>query len=342
VALEAALREIEDVLAAGPQRRHLQLERVEAVVEVAAELPLGDERRQAAVGRSHDPDVDLLGLVAADALHGELLQRTQQLGLRRQGQVGDLVEEQRPAVRLFELAAPAPDTGRGAVLDAEELGFEQRLDDGRAVDGDERAAAPPAPLVDLARDQLLADAALALDQDGEIGAGDAIDLLPHGLDLRAGPMQPVAVPIGERGDRNAIAGGPLDLGDDGADLPGRRDEGMPGMVLRDTRRARHLQGECPPATRDLQHGQARIDVRDDRARRALAEPHEGDTEVIANHLLEAGAGRLHVPAAQPLDKRAEHRRTPIAGHARRHPRFPQHAILHETSLGRVRPRPRLR
>ena len=68
---------------------------------------------------------------AADPLDGQVLDHAQQLGLRRERQVGHLVEEQRAAVRVLELAAPAAHAGRGALLDAEELGFEQRLDDAR-------------------------------------------------------------------------------------------------------------------------------------------------------------------------------------------------------------------
>ena len=101
---------------------------------------------------------------AADALDRQLLDRAQQLRLRRRRQVRHLVEEQRAAVRVLELAAPAAHAGGGALLDAEQLGLEQRLDDRRAVDGDERPVAAPAQVVNLARDQFLAGAALPFDQ----------------------------------------------------------------------------------------------------------------------------------------------------------------------------------
>ena len=42
-----------------------------------------------------------------------------------------------PVVRVLELAAPAAHAGRGALLDAEQLGLQQRFDDRRAVHGDE-------------------------------------------------------------------------------------------------------------------------------------------------------------------------------------------------------------
>ena len=113
--------------------------------------------------------------VAADPLDREILDGAQQLGLRRQRQVGHFVQEQRAAVGVLELAAPAADAGGRAILDAEQLGLEQRFDKRGAIDGDERAVAAPAQFVDLARDQLLADAAFAFEQDREVGDRDALD-----------------------------------------------------------------------------------------------------------------------------------------------------------------------
>ncbi len=69
-----------------------------------------------------------------------------------------------PFVRVLELAAAAAHAGRRAILDAEQLRFEQRLDNRRAVDRDERPLAPAAQLVNLPRDELLAGARFALDR----------------------------------------------------------------------------------------------------------------------------------------------------------------------------------
>ena len=117
-----------------------------------------DQRGERPIRRDDDPRVDLAGAAPTHSLDREVLNRAQQLGLRRRRQVGHLVEEQRPSVRVLELPAPAADAGRRPVLDAEELRLEQRLDQRRAVDGDERPFAPPAQVVNLARDELLARA----------------------------------------------------------------------------------------------------------------------------------------------------------------------------------------
>ena len=114
-------------------------------------------------------------VVAAHALDREVLDGAQQLGLGREREVRDLVEKERPSVGGLELATPATDAGGRAIFDAEQLGLEQRLHERRTVDCDERAVPAPAQIVDLTRDELLAHAAFAFDEHGEVGGGDALD-----------------------------------------------------------------------------------------------------------------------------------------------------------------------
>ena len=138
---------------------------------------------------------------AADALDGEVLDGAQQLRLRRRREVRDLVEKQRAVVRRLELAPPAAHAGGGALLDPEQLRLDQGLDDRGAVDGDERAAPAATEFVDLPRDELLAGARFAFDQDGEVGGRDALDSLAHGRGWRA--LDPIngAAPSSRRGRR---------------------------------------------------------------------------------------------------------------------------------------------
>ena len=89
------------------QRRQVDREDVEPVVEVLAELALRDQRLEVAVGGRDDADVDLDRLGAADALELALLQHAQQLDLHLQRQVADLVEEQGAAVGELEAARRA-------------------------------------------------------------------------------------------------------------------------------------------------------------------------------------------------------------------------------------------
>jgi hypothetical protein len=106
------------------------------------------------------------------------LKHAQQLGLGREAHVGDLVEEDRAAVALLELAAPAlGGTRESTALVAEELALEQRLGNRRAVDRQEGSVAARAVLVHGARHELLARAALADQQDVGIAGCDAADEL---------------------------------------------------------------------------------------------------------------------------------------------------------------------
>src|SRR5262249_10206406 len=84
-----------------------------------------------------------------------------------------------PRVGVLELSAPAAYASRGAIFDTEELGFEQRLDDCRAVDRDKRALSTPTELVDLARDEFLASPRFAFDQHQVVGRSHALDALAH-------------------------------------------------------------------------------------------------------------------------------------------------------------------
>src|SRR5262249_24062993 len=105
------------VVAALAQRRQVDGEDVQPVVQVWPELPLLRPRLEVAVGGGDQPHVGADRLVAADALERLLLQDAQQLGLQRQRHVADLVQEQRAAADLLELAdALAVGAGEGPFL----------------------------------------------------------------------------------------------------------------------------------------------------------------------------------------------------------------------------------
>ena len=133
------LDEQRNVLAAIAQRRQLDREHVQPVVEVLAQLAGPHRLGRVEVGRGDDPDVHRLLLAAAETPERALLQHAQQLHLRRRLHLGDLVEEQRAAVRELEHAGPAiVRAGERPLLVAEDLALEQRFGDRRAVDRDER------------------------------------------------------------------------------------------------------------------------------------------------------------------------------------------------------------
>ena len=123
--------------------------------------------------------VRLLGAQRRDLA---LVEHAQQARLQLERHVGDLVEEQRAAVGLQDLAAPAGAlrAGEGAGAVAEQLGLDQRLGQAGAVDGDEGAAGVRAGVVHRAREHLLAGAGLAAQQHRRLARDDAA----RGLEVR--------------------------------------------------------------------------------------------------------------------------------------------------------------
>ena len=145
---------------------------VDAVVQLLAELALGHRLAQVAVGGRHQAHVDVDQRGAADAADLPLLEHPQQLRLEGQRELADLVQEQRAADRPPRIrpgsawTAPvnAPfswpnssDSSSCSGSEAQSTGHE-RLGGARAVG------------VDGARDQLLAGARLAQDEDVRLRA----------------------------------------------------------------------------------------------------------------------------------------------------------------------------
>ena len=143
------------------------------------------------------------------------LDRPQELGLEGEGQVPDLVQEERPARGDLEAAGPAlPGVGEGALDVAEQLALEERLAQGAHVHGDENLAGRGRLAVELAGDELLARPVLAEDQDVGVRRGDLLDGGEDGLHGRAAADEIVERPV-EVGAQTLLPGpeGPgLDAG----------------------------------------------------------------------------------------------------------------------------------
>ena len=158
------------------ERRHVDGDDVEPVVQVITEGARLHHRRQVAVRGRDQPDVDLDGARTAQPFEFVLLQYTQDLRLGIGAHVADLVQEQRAPVGLFEAANPLlVGAGERPLLVAEEFRFQQVLLKRRAVDLDEIARRAVGVVMDGARDQFLAGAGLAADEDGGMAPGDLAD-----------------------------------------------------------------------------------------------------------------------------------------------------------------------
>ena len=96
--------------------------------------------------------------------------RAQQLGLQALRDVGDFVQEERAAVGHFEAAhAVGLGVGERALDVAEQLAFEDALGEAAGVDGDQRARGAQRDGVQRLRDQSLAGAVFAGDEDVGVG-----------------------------------------------------------------------------------------------------------------------------------------------------------------------------
>ena len=176
-----------DVVTPLAQRRNRDVDHVQAVVEIFAKVSARDALRQPAVGGGHHTHVgvDAVALVA-DALDLAGFEEAEQQRLHAQRHLADFVEEHRAAVGGFEeTALVAVGVGEAAAGVAEQLGFEQRVGHGRAVDREHRRVAAPAARVDQVGHDLFAHAAGAGDEHLGVGPGRVLDLLMHHLERLA-------------------------------------------------------------------------------------------------------------------------------------------------------------
>jgi hypothetical protein len=104
-----------------------------------------------------------------------VVEEVQQLGLCRGQELADLVEEDRAARGRGEQSPPIlVRAGVSALHRSEELPFEERVGNRRAIHRDEGAVRAPSGLVDRPRHHVLADPGLAHDEDRRV-AGAALD-----------------------------------------------------------------------------------------------------------------------------------------------------------------------
>jgi hypothetical protein len=132
-----------------------------------------------------------------------LLESGQQLGLEVERQIAHLVEEQGAAVRRLQAADPvAARVGERALHMPEQLGFEEVLGDRAQVDRDHDIVGAARAAVKLARDELLAGAVLAEDQDIGLGRPGPVDQRIDPAHRGGGAEQRRLAARRRRGDRH--------------------------------------------------------------------------------------------------------------------------------------------
>ena len=154
---EQTLGEQEHVLAPLAERRQIEAEHVEAIEEVRAEPALLDERLEVLVGGGDDAHVRRDLAVATDRAVGALLKHAQELGLQARRKITDLVEKERSSTCLGEQSVAGLARVREGAADVpEELGLEQGVGHGGAVDGHEGSRCARGQAVNGAGDEHLA------------------------------------------------------------------------------------------------------------------------------------------------------------------------------------------
>src|SRR5215470_4761016 len=161
-----------NVLPALSERRELDWDHVEPVIEILPERSFLDRTFQVAVGGSNHPHIDGDWRDTAHAFEFPLLEESQELGLELASKIADLVEEDGSSVGHFEPSSLAPVCAReGTLLMSEQLALQELARQPHRVDRDERLIPSLAPVVDGAREDLLSCPALAQKQDGRRAAG---------------------------------------------------------------------------------------------------------------------------------------------------------------------------
>jgi hypothetical protein len=175
------------------QRRHAQREHAQPVVEVGAEAALSHGVGDVIGGRGDHPRAYRDRQVRAETLDLLLFDESQQLRLCVERQLVDAVEIDDALTGQLETPGSRHrGVGERAPFVSEELGFDQRRCEAGTVDDDEGVAAAVRQRVQRTRDQVLADAGGAGDEDVRVGAGKALQLgdeRAHGRRARRQPRQ---------------------------------------------------------------------------------------------------------------------------------------------------------
>jgi len=182
--LEKMLGQQGNITFTATQGRKLNLDHVQAIIDIFAKRARFNERLQIFVGGSHHAHVAVTDFRAADRAVFAGLQNPQQFHLQRLGHLADFVEKNRAAAGGLKPADFVPDrAGKRAPDVAKQLGFQQILRQCATVDRHERLVLAPAVAMQRACHELFAGAAFTLDQNRRVRVGDLHDELQNPDDL---------------------------------------------------------------------------------------------------------------------------------------------------------------
>src|SRR5271170_4418387 len=146
--LEEMPRQERNILAPLPQRRKLDWDNAQPIVQVLPKASLRNFLFEILVGCCDDPDIHINLFRTSNGSYFPFLKYAIELHLHGQAHVANLVHEERPAMRRLEESLTIiirPSEGPFHV--PEELRFKQRLRESAAIDGDKRCLSPQAVFV---------------------------------------------------------------------------------------------------------------------------------------------------------------------------------------------------
>src|SRR5262249_27737996 len=118
-----------------PQRWNTYREDIQAIVKIAAELPVLDHLREIPARSSHNTDIHPRCDGAAQPFEFLLLQRAQQLWLKFQRDVAYFIEKKRPLVGQFKTSCfTSSRAGERSSLVTEQFAFQQTRWQGSTVE----------------------------------------------------------------------------------------------------------------------------------------------------------------------------------------------------------------
>src|ERR1043166_5998082 len=124
-------RQLRDVFWTLSQRWNANVEDVDPVIEIGAELAACNGLSQVSIRRGDDAHVGSHRPRAAEAHELALLEHAKEFRLCGGGHLGDFVEKQHASGRQLDLTGLGPlRAGEGTALESEQLGFEQLLRQG--------------------------------------------------------------------------------------------------------------------------------------------------------------------------------------------------------------------
>src|SRR5215467_11098691 len=151
--------------------RDAKLDDVQSIVQVFAELALGNPRAEVAIGRSNQANVRAPGRpIGADRLYLAGLCKPQEDGLHAEAHLAEFVQEQRAAFGLpHQARLVAIGAGEASPHMAEEFRFKQRFGNAAAIEGNEGAGISEAVAMNLLSNELLSDACFSNDKHLRVG-----------------------------------------------------------------------------------------------------------------------------------------------------------------------------